>query len=151
MNNQDTAVATVSNNNNVAQPNADIFKGQNYYNSIDVTNEANAVKLYNAVESCDVLVKDVIGQKIKLQDVYIEKYMKEENGAQKVKFRTILFDASGKTYVSTAYGIVNSIAKIIRIFGEPSTWTEPKTVEFATRSLKDGRSSYLLKLVTDKK
>lgn len=149
MNNQETAVATVS-KNEIVESNSDIFKDQNFFTSIDVTNEANAVKLYNAVESCDILIKDVIGQQIKLKDVYIEKYVKEENGVQKLKFRTILFDEEGKSYVSTAYGIVNSLSKIMRIFGNPEKWASPKTVEFCERTLKDGRTSYMLKLVVEK-
>lgn len=137
-----TAVATTTNNNNI-----ELFGGKNYYSSIDTSSSVESQKkLYNAIEGCDVLIKDVIGQSIKLKDVYVEQYVKNDNGTEKVKFRTILFDEDGKSYVSTAYGIVNAIAKIIRIFGDPSTWTEPKEIQFAERPMKDGKKSFTIKL-----
>ncbi len=123
-----------------------VFEGKNYYCSVSLDNDQGQVLVYNALESCDVRVADSIGQTIELKDVYIEKYMKEKDGESKEAIRTILFDADGKSYVSTSFGIFNSIRRILNIFGEPKNWKEPKKVTFTERKLNDGKKSFVLKL-----
>ena len=125
----------------------DMLGDKNYYCSIDVADEKNQTLLYNALEGCDNLISKEIGQEIKLKDVYMEQYVKEKDGDKKVAIRTILFDDKGNSHVSTAFGIANSVQRLIRVFGEPSTWKEPKTVKFIERDLRDGKKSFVLKLV----
>ena len=61
--------------------------------------------------------------------IYVGSVVKLKNGSKLTddlsvvnceKYRTILFDDEGKTYVSSAYGIYNSLRQIISIFGNPS-------------------------------
>ena len=125
----------------------DMLKDKNYYCSVDVKDAKNQQMLYNALEGCDELISKEIGKEIKLKDIYMEQYVKERDGHETVAIRTILFDADGKSHVSTAFGIANSVQRLIRVFGDPSTWTEPKTVKFIERDLKDGKKSFVLKLV----
>ena len=77
----------------------------------------------------------------------MEQNVKDKDGENKVAIRTILFDDKGNSHVSTAFGIANSVQRLIRVFGEPSTWKEPKTVKFIERDLRDGKKSFVLKLV----
>lgn len=125
----------------------DMLKDKNYYCSVDVHDEKNQSMLYNALEGCDQLISKEIGTEIKLKDVYMEQYVKEKDGRETVAIRTILFDDEGKSHVSTAFGIANSVQRLIRVFGEPSTWKEPKAVKFIERDLKDGKKSFVLRLV----
>lgn len=125
----------------------DMLKDKNYYCSVNVKDAKNQTMLYNALEGCDALISKEIGQEIKLKDVYMEQYVKERDGRETVAIRTILFDAEGKSHVSTAFGIANSVQRLIRVFGDPSTWTESKAVKFIERDLKDGKKSFVLKLV----
>ena len=125
----------------------DMLKDKNYYCSVDVHDEKNQSMLYNALEGCDELISKEIGKEIKLKDIYMEQYVKEKDGRETVAIRTILFDDEGKSHVSTAFGIANSVQRLIRVFGEPSTWKEPKTVKFIERDLKDGKKSFVLRLV----
>ena len=125
----------------------DMLGDKNYYCSINVTDEKNQALLYNALEGCDHLISKEIGLEIKLKDVYMEQYVKDKDGDKKVAIRTILFDDKGNSHVSTAFGIANSVQRLIRVFGEPSTWKEPKTVKFIERDLRDGKKSFVLKLV----
>lgn len=125
----------------------DVLGDKNYYCSIDTNNEKNQGMLYNALEGCDKLISKEIGQEIKLKDVYMEQYVKDNNGDKKIAIRTILFDDEGNSHVSTAFGIANSVQRLIRVFGEPSTWKEPKKVKFIERDLRDGKKSFVLKLV----
>lgn len=125
----------------------DMMKDKNYYCSINVNDAKNQALLYNALEGCDNLISKEIGQEIKLKDVYMEQYVKERDGVKKIAIRTILFDDKGNSHVSTAYGIANSVERLIRVFGEPSTWDAPKAVKFMERDLRDGKKSFVLKLV----
>lgn len=125
----------------------EMLKDKNYYCSVDVKDAKNQGMLFNALEGCDELISREIGKEIKLKDVYMEQYVKEKDGRKIVAIRTILFDADGKSHVSTAYGIANSVQRLIRVFGDPSTWSEPKSVKFIERPLKDGKKSFVLKLV----
>ena len=122
--------------------------------------------LYNALETCDNLVNDCVGAVINLKNVYIERRLKDyeeeldssyvdsETGevidkktVQKTKYRTILFADDGTTYATGSYGIYNAVAKLIATFGDPETWEEPITVEFAKRPIGNGKTSLTLKLV----
>ena len=99
----------------------DMLKDKNYYCSVNVKDAKNQTMLFNALEGCDELISKEIGKEIKLKDVYMEQYVKEKDGRKTVAIRTILFDDEGKSHVSTAYGIANSVQRMIRVFGEPST------------------------------
>lgn len=116
------------------------------YCSIVPKTREEKVKLFNALEQCDVRLSDCKNQDIEIKDVFIQKYEKEENGEIKTKFRTIIFDKDGKTYVTASYGIYNSLAKIMSAFGEPNTWENPLSVKVVERPLGDGRNALGLKL-----
>ena len=105
-------------------------------------------ELYNALEKCDLLLKDVVNQEINIKDVYIEKYEKLDNetGEVKTKFRTILFDVDGTSYATGSYGIANAIEKMILIFGKP-TWEDGIKVKVENKKLDGNRTSLTLTLV----
>ena len=79
----------------------------------------NKKALYNALESADVLLNDCVNQVIRIKDVFSEKYQKidEKTGEEVTKYRTILFDEDCKTYVTTAYGIINVLERIFKNSG----------------------------------
>ena len=98
----------------------------------------------------DLLLHLIKEAKIEIKDVFVQKYEKEDKGEVKTKFRTIIFDKDGKTYVTASYGIYNSLAKIMSAFGEPQTWENPLPVKVVERPLGDGRNALGLKLVDGK-
>lgn len=102
--------------------------------------------LYNALEKCDVLLNDCVGQEIHIKDIYVEQreVADEETGELKQKFRTIIFDENGQTYATGSYGVYNALLKITRIYGLPHTWEEPVIVEVAKRPIGKGKSSLTL-------
>lgn len=130
-----------------------IFNGETNerqaYATIDATVKENKAKLFNATENADVLANDCVGTKFILKDVYIEKIPKidEETGEQTIKYRTILFDKDGKTYASGAYGIYNTVAKILSIYGIDYLHDEGLEVEIAKGSSKSGKTRLFLKVV----
>lgn len=129
-----------------------VFKGttnNNIYCSIVAKDNKEKKKLFNALENCDLLLNDCVGQKIKMKDLYIEAYESddEDSGEAKTKFRTIIFDADGQTYATGSYGIYNVLNKIVAIYGLPTTWAEPVEVEVIKKPTRDGKQSLSLKLV----
>lgn len=128
-----------------------LFSGikQNIYCSKEANTEKEKKELFNALESCDALLNDCVGQEIKIKDIYVEEkeIHDDESGENKVKYRTILFDESGQTYATGSYGIYNIIKKIVGIYGLPNTWEKPLKVKVAKRPLGNGKSSLTLTLM----
>lgn len=129
--------------------------------TMDLEDKANMVALYNSLQECDVKLNDIKGTTIEVSDVFVEKkevaerdektdevIYDEETGEVKTKtrFRTILFGTDGKTYVSAAYGVYNSLRQIIPIFGNPSK-ENPIKVKVGTRKLRTGKESLILTVV----
>ena len=125
-----------------------LFSGikQNVYCSKLVETEKEKKELFNALETCDALLNDCVGQEIEIQDIYIEEKQvaDEETGELKTKFRTIIFDKSGQTYATGSYGIFNVLKKIISIYGLPTTWEKPLKVKVAKRPIGNGKQSLTL-------
>lgn len=104
------------------------------FHTLDLNNKEDKIKLYNSLQQCDILLNDIKNQTIEINDLYIEKKLVDEidnNGntvineetgevRQKNHYRIILYGTDGKTYVSSSYGVFNSITQIVSIFGRPS-------------------------------
>ena len=140
-----------------------IFQSNNkeMFCTMDLEDKENMVALYNSLQECDVKLNDIKGATVEVVNVFVEKkevavrdektdevIYDEETGEVKTKtrFRTILFGSDGKTYVSAAYGVYNSLRQIIPIFGNPSK-INPIKVKVGTRKLKNGKESLILTVV----
>ena len=139
-----------------------IFQSNNkeMFCTMDLEEKENRVALYNSLQECDVKINDIKGQTVEVVDVFVEKkevaerdektdeIIYDENGVvkTKTKFRCILYGSDGKTYVSCAYGVYNSLKQIIPIFGNPSK-INPIKVKVGTRKLKSGKESLILTVV----
>lgn len=119
------------------------------FTTIDLNKKENKAKLFNASENADVLANDCVGTKFVLSDLYIERIprINEETGEQEIKYRTILFDEEGKTYVTTAYGVYNTVMKIISIYGIDYIHTDGLEVEIAKGTTKDKKTRLYLKVI----
>ena len=128
-----------------------LFSGikQNVYCSKVAETEKEKKELFNALESCDALLNDCVGQEIKIKDIYVEEkqVMDDETGEIKTKYRTILFDENGQTYATGSYGIYNILKKIVQIYGLPETWEKPLKVKVAKRPIGNGKQSLTLTLM----
>lgn len=118
------------------------------FSTIDITTMENKAKLFNATENADVLANDCVGEKFNLVDAYIERIpsIDEETGEQKIKYRTILFGEDGKTYASGAYGIYNTVAKILSIYGVETLHDKGLKVEIAKGTTKGNKTRLFLKV-----
>ncbi len=119
------------------------------YCSMVATTDEEKKKLFNTLESCDVLLNDCVGNEIAIKDIYIEErnVIDEETGELRTKYRTILFDENGQTYATGAYGIYNVLKKIVQIYGTPDLWQEPLKVKVAKKPIGNGKQSLTLILI----
>lgn len=128
-----------------------LFSGinKNIYCSKVAKTEKEKKELFNALESCDALLNDCVGQEIEIEDIYVEETQSqdEETGEIKPKFRTIIFDKSGQTYATGSYGIYNVMKKIVGIYGLPDSWEKPLKVKVAKRTTKDNKQTLTLVLL----
>ena len=128
-----------------------IFDSENkkIYCSKVIETEEEKKEMFNALESCDILLNDCVNNEIELKDIYIEErqVVDKKTGELKTKYRTILFDVNGQTYATGSYGIYNILSKIVKIYGLPDTWTKPLKVKVAKKPIKDGKSSLTLLLI----
>jgi hypothetical protein len=138
---QSQAIATTNNSMESIGSNNNVKS----FCSVHVETMEEKKVLFNALETCDILLNDIVGQTITMKDVYIEERAKvdEETGEVKNKFRTIIFDDEGKTYVTGAYGIFNVLKKLMTVYGAP-TWEEGLTVKVIKKSIGDGKTSLSL-------
>ena len=140
-----------------------IFQSNNkeMFCTMDLEEKENMVALYNSLQECDVKLNDIKGSTIEIKDVFVEKkevaerdektgeVLRDEETDEvltKTRFRTILFGVDGKTYVSAAYGVYNSLRQIIPIFGKPSK-KNPINVKVGARKLRNGKESLVLTVV----
>ena len=128
-----------------------LFEGNEgkFYCSKKAETKEEKKALFNALEKCDVLLNDCVGQEINIQDIYCEQgtIIDEETGETKTKFRTIIFGDDGQTYATGSYGIFNVIAKIIKSFGYPTEWSESLKVKVVKRPIGDGKQALSLELL----
>ena len=128
-----------------------LFSGikQNVYCSKVAETETEKKELFNALESCDALLNDCVGQEIDIKDMYVEEkqVIDDATGEIKTKYRTILFDENGQTYATGSYGIYNVLKKIVQIYGLPENWEKPLKVKVAKRPIGNGKQSLTLTLM----
>ena len=128
-----------------------LFSGvkNNIYCSKNIDSVEDKKELINALESCDVLLNDCVGQEIEIKDIYVEEreVVDHETGEIKIKYRSILFDVNGQTYATGSYGIYNVLKKIVQIYGLPDTWEEALKVKVAKRSIGNEKQSLALILM----
>lgn len=119
------------------------------YCSIVAESEESKKQLFNALETCDALLNDCVGQEIAIKDIYVEEreIIDEETGEVRPKYRTILFDESGQTYATGSYGIFNIVKKIVSIYGLPTNWENPIKVKVSKRPIGNGKQSLTLTLI----
>jgi hypothetical protein len=113
-----------------------------YYSIVPATRE-EAVTVYNAVNNPDYRLADFINKEIAVKHVLIEtvELVNEKSGEIEKCPRTVLIDTKGKSYVAVSFGIFNSMKRVVQMFGEPSTWDKPVSIE--VKQIKKGQNSIL--------
>ena len=145
--NKDLAVAT----ENTMQV-ADDYEGNIFataqlpsYCSFKADSEEEKQKLYAMMQDPEKRIADMINMKINIKDIYVVlvEMSDKETGEITRAPRTVILDDKGVTYSATSKGIFSSIADIIKVFGEPSTWKKPLTVTVKKVTINDKGHSVL--------
>ena len=108
------------------------------FSTIKAETKEDKKKLYNALQNCDVMIKDIPGQQITFDGVYINEYQKSElkdDGTQRIGHKTILFGTDGKTYITTSNYFFNSISQIIAANAGVSK-DDPLTIKIVKKATK---------------
>ena len=104
------------------------------YQSFTPETHEDRVKVFNAINSPDARLADVINTPIVVKDVIISKVRLaarlDDNGGKRQRegfipedqpedgFRVILLDMEGKSYTATSRGIYNSMCNLRAVFGD---------------------------------
>lgn len=99
------------------------------------------VKIYNAINSAEKSLADMLGKTIELVDVVAHpvQLIDEETGEMVDTIRTVLIDKNGVAYTAVSGGVTNSLQKLFMIFGMP-TWDEPVKVEVKQVKTRNGNN-----------
>lgn len=94
--------------------------------------------IYNAVSAPDHRLRECANMEIPVVAIIVESVEVKQQitgpngepmGDEMVSCpRTVLIDQNGKSYTATSKGVYNSVARIVAMFGDPSTWTQPLMV-----------------------
>lgn len=116
------------------------------YCSIKAESEEEKIKLLNALENCDFLLNDIAPKEIEVKDVLIQQYEKDVEGEKKTKYRTILFDTDGKTYITNSNFFFYALSKIFNVMGTPDKWAKPYTFEIYKKEVQNGKKALSVKI-----
>lgn len=92
---------------------------------------ANAEDLSNHIDE-PIRVVDIIVEPARTEDK-IDETTGEVTEFGEEYLRTTLIDDEGIAYTAGSKGLANSVRNVLRILGEPSTWTEPETLKVVKR------------------
>lgn len=123
-----------------------------FFTSLRSDTEEEKIKLCNAISAPDYSISDFVGKQISIAGVIAEEITitNEETGEISVAPRIIMLDTSGKSYSCVSVGIHRSLSRIFSIWGNPSEWEKPLTVEVQNVKISKTASTYNLVVVSDK-
>lgn len=100
------------------------------------------VAIYNAINSSDTALNDMVGKPLEIVDVVAHPITitDEETGEIIETVRTVLIDKNGKCYHAVSAGILNSLQKIFSIIGMPSWKDEPVKMEVKQVKTRNGNN-----------
>ena len=129
---------------------ADLTNRRASYCSMEASDLRSVAMLYNAVSNPEK-IKKIIGKQIKLAHIYIDAITlhDQQSGEVITAPRVVLIDDKAQSWQSVSMGMYESVKKLIQMFGDPSDWAKPLTVEIVPVELKNGGTTYNLKAVFD--
>lgn len=125
----------------------DLTSGKRSYSSLATTTQEEKAIAFNAMNSPQHRVSDMINKTISLKDIYVETVnCIDKNGVIAICPRIVLVDVNGEAYACVSVGMFGSLSKLIQVYGEP-TWTEGINVEITQSKTKTGNSVLGLRIV----
>lgn len=124
---------------------ADLTGGEAGFCSMQAEDNQSRVTLFNACSNPEK-ISSMIGKQIKMIHFFVEviQTVSEQSGEMVNVPRVVIIDEKGKGFQGVSLGLYNSVKRIVTMFGLPSTWEKPHTVEVQQIELKQGRTFNLL-------
>lgn len=103
---------------------------------------ATKIKIYNAINSAETSLTDMIGKPLDVVDVVAHpiSLTDEETGEIIDTVRIVLITKDGKAYHGVSNGILNSLQKIFSIVGMPSWADDPVKMEVRQVKTRNGNN-----------
>lgn len=126
----------------------DMHIGDVYCSFVPDTPEGKKA-LYKAMSEADCKVSDCLNINIDLKDIYVEmvQILNDATGEYQPVPRVVLFDRTGKSYGGNSWGLMRSVERLLRVYGDPGEWGEPLTVQVVQQAIKNGKRTYTLRCV----
>lgn len=115
------------------------------YVSFNVDTKEDKLKLYNAMNSPEYRLADMINKPIKMVDALLipTGIVNQETGEYSDAVRSIIIDDEGRTYAATATGIMSSLRNLYNVFGSLH-FDDPLTVVVKQVAVKRGNTLTLV-------
>ena len=121
---------------------ADPGQSQMYCSIRDDGTMKSKARIFNSINSPDKRISDCIGETISLANIVAHPIqLVDENSGELIEtMRMVLVDDQGTSYEAVSTGIVNAVARILQIFGQPDTWTAPIKVKPVQKGTRNGNN-----------
>lgn len=121
---------------------ADPGQSQMYCSIKDDGTMESKARIFNSINSPDKRISDCIGETISLANIVAHPIqLVDENSGELVEtMRMVLVDDKGTSYEAVSTGIVNAVARILQIFGQPETWNGPIKVKPVQKGTRNGNN-----------
>lgn len=106
------------------------------YCSLNADTDEKRKLIFNSVNSPTHKLSDAINKEIKVKHIYIETvdmHITDDDGNQTADFkpmaRMILIDENGESYSTSSTGVINSMRRIVGMYGDPNNWEKPISIK----------------------
>lgn len=117
---------------------------QTSYSSLVPKNDTERVAFFNAVNSPTKRLKEMVNLEVEVQHIYAEtiEFIDKETGERVPGVRIVFISPKGESYQASSKGVFSSVSKMLKIFGEPSTWKKP--IKIKPREISKGADENVL-------
>ena len=121
---------------------SDPGQSQMYCSIRDDGTMQSKARIFNSINSPDKRISDCIGETISLANIVAHPIqLVDENSGELIEtMRMVLVDDQGVSYEAVSTGIVNAVARILQIFGQPDTWQGPIKVKPVQKGTRNGNN-----------
>ena len=121
---------------------SDPGQSQMYCSIRDDGTMQSKARIFNSINSPDKRISDCIGETISLANIVAHPIqLVDENSGELIEtMRMVLVDDQGTSYEAVSNGLVNAVARILQIFGQPDTWTAPIKVKPVQKGTRNGNN-----------
>lgn len=121
---------------------SDPGQSQMYCSIRDDGTMQSKARIFNSINSPDKRISDCIGETISLANIVAHPIqLVDENSGELIEtMRMVLVDEKGTSYEAVSSGIVNAVARILQIFGQPDTWATPIKVKPVQKGTRNGNN-----------